>query len=373
MRILYVVREIAQTGVVTHVRDLSIEMIKRGHSVTLLTGGKKTEDDKGLNHLYQSLLDIGIKIDIIRYPLSNMSRGKYCCYLIYSFFQTLFYLFSHKYDIIHLHTPVLSFIFKFSFRKFVLTRHLAGMKLGRFYQRPTKEIAISSSTYQDALDSGMNDSDVYLIYNGVNARFSNILSSRDILSIKMDKNVCQNKFIIGFVGAFCYRKGVDVLLNSCDLLLEKGFSDFQIILLGNAIKSSDKIWFCDLLNKTKCKNNILVFDYEDPHDFYRIFDVMVLPSRREGFPLVTLEAMLSGCCCIRSNTDGATEQIQNGVDGLLFENENYSELSILLIKMMQCPDYRISLAAAGKRKALENFTSDLMADKTLQVYHDLSC
>ena len=95
MKILYVVREIAQTGVVTHVRDLSIEMIKRGHSVTLLTGGKKTEDDKGLNHLYQSLLDVGIKIDIIRYPLSNMSRGKYFCYLIYSFFQTLFYLFFH--------------------------------------------------------------------------------------------------------------------------------------------------------------------------------------------------------------------------------------------------------------------------------------
>lgn len=41
MKILYVVREIALTGVLTHVRDLSEEMIKKGHAVVLLTGGKK--------------------------------------------------------------------------------------------------------------------------------------------------------------------------------------------------------------------------------------------------------------------------------------------------------------------------------------------
>lgn len=371
MKILYVVREIAQTGVVTHVRDLSIEMIKRGHSVTLLTGGKENEDNKGLNCLYQSLIDAGIKIDIIRYPFSNMSKGKYCCYLVFSFFQTLFYLFFHKYDIIHLHTPVLSFIFKSSFHKFVLTRHLAGMKLGLFYQKPTKEIAISSSTYKDALKSGMISSDIYLIHNGVNVRFVKNISKDEKMMFKRKKCIDENKIVIGFVGTFCYRKGVDILLKTCDMLLDKGINNFQLVLLGNVITESERVWFNNVLDSSNCKSNTLVFTYDDPLNFYNIFDIMVLPSRREGFPLVIIEAMLSGCCCIRSNTDGATEQIQHGVDGLLFKNEDCEALCHMLEILIFNNDYRVKLATAGKKKATDNFTSDIMAEKTLSVYKSI--
>ena len=371
MKILYVVREIAQTGVVTHVRDLSIEMIKRGHSVTLLTGGKKTEDNKGLNILYQSLIDAGIKIDIIRYPLSNMSKSKYCSYLVYSYFQTLFYLFLHKYDIIHLHTPVLSFIFKLSFHEYILTRHLAGMKFGFFYQKPTKEIAISCSTYKDAVKSGMRPSDIYLIHNGVNVRFMKNISKNEKLIFKRKKCIDENKFVIGFVGTLCYRKGVDILLKACDMLLDKGINNFQLVLLGNVIAESERVWFNHVLESSNCKTNTLIFTYDDPLNFYNIFDVMVLPSRREGFPLVIIEAMLSGCCCIRSNTDGAAEQIQHGVDGLLFKNEDCAALCHMLEILICNNDYRIKLAIAGKIKAADNFTSDIMAEKTLSVYKSI--
>ena len=371
MRILYVVREIGLTGVVTHVRDLSAEMIRRGHTVTLLTGGKKADGDKALDNLYQSLLDTGIEIHKVSFPLSGCSRVKYMLKLLVSTCQTWLFLRRRKFDIVHLHTPVLSPVLKLCSCDFVMTRHLAGMNLGVFYVKPKYEIAISESTYRDAINAGMKQSDVFLINNGINSSFSELASSDDVSAICTRLNVPHDKIIIGFVGALCHRKGVDILLQSCDMLNTKYPDKFSLVWLGNPLKDEDRRWLSDLLERFKHPSYLRIFGYEDPKPFYDMFDIFVLPSRREGFPLVVLEAMLSGCCVVRSDTDGAQEQIADGQDGFLFKSEDSEELFLILEKLMLDKTLRESVAANGRKKALENFTSDVMAEKTLSVYNKM--
>lgn len=372
MKILYVVREIALTGVLTHVRDLSEEMIKKGHAVVLLTGGKKkTESDLALNQLYDSISNLGVRIVKLNFPLSNTSKLQYALKLFISTFQAYFFLKKNKFDVIHLHTPVLSYLFKLFSFDFIMTRHLGNMRIGAFYQNPNYEIAISQATYNDAIKAGMNPSNVFLIHNGVNSRFSQSLSDdAKRLFCKM-KNISKDRFIIGFVGTLCPRKGLDILLNACDKLNKTFPGKIELILLGNSHLEKEKVWFDNLLSAYNNPSYLKVFSYEDPKPFYDIFDVLVLPSRREGFPLVVLEAMLSGCCVVRSNTEGAYEQIIHEKDGMLFNNEDASELACVLQRLMNDLSFTKHLAQEGREKAMENFTSAVMAMKTLDVYEKM--
>ena len=96
--------------------------------------------------------------------------------------------------------------------------------------------------------------------------------------------------------------------------------------------------------------------------------MFVIPSRLEGFPVVVIEAMSSGCCCVRSNVEGAYDQIDDGKTGFLFENENVEQLSSILKFLIENPDRRTEVAKAGREKALKEFTSEVMAKKTIDVY-----
>ncbi len=78
--------------------------------------------------------------------------------------------------------------------------------------------------------------------------------------------------------------------------------------------------------------------------------------------------MMSGCCPIRSNTEGAYEQIEDGVTGLLFENENAVQFTKAMEKLIHDDGLRSELAKNAKQKALQEYTIPVMTKKTLKVY-----
>jgi glycosyltransferase involved in cell wall biosynthesis len=55
-------------------------------------------------------------------------------------------------------------------------------------------------------------------------------------------------------------------------------------------------------------------------------EIFILPSHREGLPQSLIEAMARGKICIASDIDGAREVIKDGVNGLLFKNNDYKDL-----------------------------------------------
>ena len=61
---------------------------------------------------------------------------------------------------------------------------------------------------------------------------------------------------------------------------------------------------------------------ENPIPYMKRFDAMLLPSRYEGKPMVVTEGFIMGLVPIVARYTSAGEQIQNGVDGLIFENND---------------------------------------------------
>ena len=372
MKIAFLSRILFLSGVTTHIRDLAQGLIEEGHTVHLLTAGKQFESHNGMDELYDSLVNVGVKVINVGYPKKGGKLGY--LRLIPSFFETWRIFIKEKYDIIHVHTPVLSFIPKILGYKFVTTVHSAKMDVGLFDRIPDHLIAISKEVYDEGVVRGIDESNITLINNGVNLRFMNAVSRECVSEVKEKYAIPENKAVVGFVGRLCYNKGVDFLVKACAALSERGLRDkVHIVFCGNFDHADEKEWLYGIIEKEKQWDNVSFVPFQDPYLIYKVFDIFVLPSRLEGFGLVSVEAMLSGNCCVRSNVEGAEEQIEDGVTGYLFESGNYGQLSDILASLVADEEKRLRVAEAGREFAKANFTYRTMCEKTLTVYEKLLC
>lgn len=179
-----------------------------------------------------------------------------------------------------------------------------------------------------------------------------------------------NKLLLTIVGSIEPRKGHDILLKAVTLLPRECRNRIHIVFLGSD-KSNNKTntkWLNKIIEETQTRDIVSHFEYQSSKLFYKISDVFILPSWVEGFPLVTIEAMLSGNLCIRTDAEGAYEQIKNGVTGYIFPKGDVGRLAQILKGIILDDKLRTSIAVHGRDYALSHFTSDIMAEHTLSVY-----
>lgn len=93
--------------------------------------------------------------------------------------------------------------------------------------------------------------------------------------------------------------------------------------------------------------------------------VLVLPSRKEGFGMVLLEAMACGTPVIARNIPGINEIVKDNYNGSLFEKD--SELKGLIGKILEDENLREKFVKNGL-KTVKNFTWKKTAEKVLKIY-----
>ena len=370
MKIVFISRILYLSGVTTHIRDLGEELIKKGHSVTILTAGNQFPDNPASKALEKSLLDVGINIKIMPYPIGK-GKIEYLWGLLKGIWATRQELKRARYDVIHVHTLALSFIPKVLGYKFVSTTHISKLRLGPLLCNANEEIAISEEIYDDIIRRGCSPEHTHLIYNGVSSSFVSSQNGEERDAFLAEMNISPYCITILFVGTLCYRKGLDILCDAIFRLSPADREKVHVIFIGNYDNEISRVWLINIIKKKQLEKNITILGYRDPHDYYLACDIFVLPSRQEGFPLVSIEAMLGNCCVVRSNTEGACSQIIDGKTGFLFENENVGQLVKVLERIITNKNLRSEVSNAGRQYAIANFTAETMAKKTLEVYQKL--
>ena len=97
-------------------------------------------------------------------------------------------------------------------------------------------------------------------------------------------------------------------------------------------------------------------------------DVFVLPSRHEGMPLAALEAMDAGLPVVATRVIGTEEVVVDGQTGRLVPPEDAPALGAAVADLLGSAELRREYGRAGRRRYLENFTLDRMAEQTAAVY-----
>ena len=101
------------------------------------------------------------------------------------------------------------------------------------------------------------------------------------------------------------------------------------------------------------------------------WDVFVLPSLDEGFPIAALEAMAAGLPVIASAVGGLLELVQDGETGWLVPAAAPTELTSRLRELISDDRRREAMGIAGRRRALRDFSIARMVAQTVAVYDGL--
>ena len=370
MKIAIVSRVVFLSGVSTHIYDLCAGLVDRGHEVFLLTVGPQYPQMEENVELFNKILNLGVTYIKVDFPVNSRRKILYLKKMFNSFFELKNIFKREKFDVIHVHTPSVSFIPALAGLKYVKTRHIANQKIFPFDLKATHEIAVSQDVYNEYKNRfHYDETQISLIHNGVDISFSNKETLYVVDGVRQRLNIPKDKIVIGLVGTITYRKGHDILLKAIDSLEKSLREKILLLFLGSGDREGME-YFNESLSMNNIKSNeyIQINFQKNPKAYYNIIDVFVLPSRREAFPLAVIEAMLSGCLVVRSDTEGANEQIKNGKTGFLFKSEESKQLAEILSKVvMNFSDYH-KIIDNGRNFALQHFTSDRMVDKTIEVY-----
>ncbi|MBC8767860.1 glycosyltransferase family 4 protein [Arenibacter sp. BSSL-BM3] len=371
MKILFLLSRIEKSGVTLNTLDLAQGLVDQGHQLLMITGGITDGDNDYLVKIENDFKNIGTEIRTFNTPKGNI-LSKILTSIV-AIYQILKWIQELKPDIIHSQSPYMTFLPWLLNRPFITTVHNVQLVKNLKYKNPTELIAISRESKEYAIKTlGAKPDRVSVICHGVSRRFAEITPEKELSLLKNKYNIPGNKIVIGFVGRITKEKGLDVLITAVEKYIPKITADnVHLVFLGDYWFESDKIWLKEIIDSSVLRNSISIVPFQDPKPFYELFQIFVLPSKSEAFGLVSIEAMMSNCCTIRTDTNGALDQIDDGKDGYIFANGNAIELAEILLNVIENKELRETIAANGKFKALENFTIEAMTKKTLSIYNKM--
>ncbi|MED3910367.1 glycosyltransferase family 4 protein [Peribacillus simplex] len=185
-----------------------------------------------------------------------------------------------------------------------------------------KYFAISESVYQ-IVKKYVPEEKIDLIHNGVNLETFRVA--------KTSLNRKQNNINIACVGRIVpEKKGQDILVKALAILKNNHhFENFKCYFAGAPMDKSTMDDLNELVRKNGLDTNVeFLGNIEKVENLYAKSDIFVLPSRYEGFGLVVVEALASGCKVIVSKLEGPLEIVKENEEyGLHFEKENFRELA----------------------------------------------
>ena len=177
-------------------------------------------------------------------------------------------------------------------------------------------------------------------------------------------------FSVGYLGRLVYSKGVDVLLRALAGL--SGEWRAQIVGDGEERETLER-----LTRALGIRTRVEFVGWVDPADvpgYLRGWHALALPSRttahwREQFGRVLIEAMGCGVVPVGAATGEIPHVI--GSEGFVFPEDDVEALQEILQKLQNEPRARERLADAGRKRALEEFTWDVLAGKAHHLYKNI--
>jgi len=368
MKVVFLARYLPAEGSTVQMYSLATGLIERNNEVHVLSAGPG--EDVAAKKLFSHSEEGGVQHQRVGFPLrpSFSPIGKLI--QLFTYFtalpRALWLLFRIRPDIVHVHYPVTSFIAKIfgliTHTPFVVTHHTMGIPRHPLNWRGDAAIAISSDLERDLVERvGYSPVAVHRVFNGVDTDRFQPPSAQDRAAARAMLGLPSDEMLILFVGSIEHHKGLDVLL---DALSRCEVPRPRAVIMGDG----DDAWLRRETLTHGVEDSVIRLPFSDPLSAYQAADMFVLPSRREGFPLVSVEAMACGLPVIRSNTGGATDQIDHGETGLLFPSEDANALHACIQQLGNDSDLREVLGAAAARKARSLFSRDAMTEATLGVY-----
>ena len=174
-------------------------------------------------------------------------------------------------------------------------------------------------------------------------------------------------YTLGVVSRLETIKGMDLVIPAFAKVLKK-HPDTRLIVVGNgSLRSSMEQQAVEL----GCADHI-TWAGRQPQDelanWYSQMDIVLMPSRSEGFGLTAIEAMANGCVIVASNVGGLPEVVRDGTCGLLHRSEDIIDMANKISSLVSNEDKYKSLQAQSLRE-VEKYSFKRYAELINDMYN----
>jgi glycosyltransferase involved in cell wall biosynthesis len=235
-------------------------------------------------------------------------------------------------------------------------------------------LAISHSTRAIAVEEGICDPGKIRVVlgggNGVDAdrRFvPNGDATRS--STRARHGIPADALVIGFVGRLARDKGVVELARAWERIRE---TDPRVHLLLVGPLEEENAVPADVVAGLQgdARVHLTGLDWETP-PLYSAMDVVALPTYREGFPNVPLEAAAMALPLVATRIPGCVDAVLDGVTGTLVPPRDASALAAALLRYLADPALRARHGEAGRRRVLADFRREAIWEALREEYRSL--
>lgn len=365
MKILILAQIVTHSGVGVYIKSLAEELCRNGDEV----------------HILSSIYDLKMDEKIKCHKFCSLKKSN--IFKNYKIFKKV--VKDNKIDVVHIQHRIVGIFPKmYNFIKLKVPctyiLHTAKLEQNNFFKRlltysGKKVIAISSEVYDCCRNSLKIDSKkIKIVYNGVDETKLKCITLNQKNEKKISLGIGLDKIVICIHGRIDYVKGHDILIESLMELTEIERNKLHIVVSGSTNNNA----YYDEINKRICnlgiKNMFTFVGWCEPQDILSISDLMVQPSRREGFPLSTIEAFFMKVPVIRSKTGGYNDMkelcVATEIEDIIQLKNEISRFIKSYIHLNEKDNY-IQMVNNAYEFANSNCSIKKMANNTRRVFEEI--
>jgi glycogen synthase len=362
-------------GVEIAVENLSKQFTKNGHKVEIVTS-------RWPKTLPKTDIINGIKVTRLPFRLPSFNLLlfiKFAIRLIESTVRLFALCKKSQFDIINLHyvreNALYALILSY-FRRLPLVTSIHGEDIGTFPLESKLNRWIVKQTLQRSSQI-ISNSNAFLILTSemfgseIQLKSMVVGNGVDLSKINLSKNgfINADTYILG-IGRFIHKKGFDILLRAFAFVRHK-FPEVKLCLIGDGEERNN---LETLSRDLGLEQSVLFYGLIENENIWKYLlncKFFVLPSRKEPFGIVILEAMAAEKAVVAMDVGGVPELVQHGKTGLLVKNDDPRTLADSIIYLLENPDIAGNLGINGRKLVEAQYTWEIIADKYLKIFRSV--
>jgi len=231
-------------------------------------------------------------------------------------------------------------------------------------------ISVSEIISQKAIAAGIDRSEKFTtVYSGMELDWF-LKAEADPIAVRREFGIPDDALVVGKIARLFPLKGHDQLMDAAPAIVKR-HPDVRFFLVGDGV-------LYDHLRKRALDAGILnnfvfagLIPRERIPEMLSVMDVLVHTSLREGLARVLPQALAMGKPCVSFDIDGAPEVVIPDETGYLVRPGDSVGLADAIARLLDDPELRTRMGAAGRRKIDPAFRAETMVNEISKVYKKL--